>query len=149
MPIIAKTYYVQLLSNTNYTRLSFILYDQDCCSLLLPGAVTNLVVIPQSSLLSVSNHRRVSNAFGVSSLNKYPQPPNSSKEKIPLLSSCHFLKGNHTTHSGQQIYDTEVSLFLLHTYMHATLRHMHTHMRTTHTHRKMVYDLASNVVLYA
>ncbi|VVA21756.1 PREDICTED: WD [Prunus dulcis] len=71
------------------------------------GAVTNLAVIPQSSLLSVSNHRRVSNAFGVSSLDKYPQPPNSSKEKMPLLSSCHFLKGNQTTHSEQQICDTE------------------------------------------
>ncbi|XP_059444284.1 protein ROOT INITIATION DEFECTIVE 3-like isoform X1 [Corylus avellana] len=56
------------------------------------GAVTNLTVIPQSSLLSVSNHQRVSNQLQVSMLDKYPQPASSSKEKITLPSSCCSLK---------------------------------------------------------
>ncbi|OMO71737.1 hypothetical protein COLO4_28084 [Corchorus olitorius] len=40
------------------------------------GAVTNMVVIKQSTL---SNHQKVPNQFRVSLLQKYPQPTNSSK----------------------------------------------------------------------
>ncbi|KAM1080565.1 hypothetical protein ACFX13_015484 [Malus domestica] len=58
------------------------------------GPVTNLAVIPQSSLLPVSNHRKKSNAFGVSVLGKHPQPANSSNEKITLFSPCHSRKPN-------------------------------------------------------
>ncbi|KAB5525117.1 hypothetical protein DKX38_022866 [Salix brachista] len=48
------------------------------------GAVTNLVVIPRSA----SNHRRVSNQFRVSVLNKCPQPANSSNGILTLLHTC-------------------------------------------------------------
>ncbi|KAJ6339605.1 hypothetical protein OIU77_007540 [Salix suchowensis] len=48
------------------------------------GAVTNLVLIPRSA----SNHRRVSNQFRVSVLNKCPQPANSSNGILTLLHTC-------------------------------------------------------------
>lgn len=59
------------------------------------GAVTNMTVIPQSSLLSVSNHPRVSNQFHVSLLDKYPLPANSCKGKITLPSSSYSFKEKH------------------------------------------------------
>lgn len=81
------------------------------------GPVTNLAVIPQSSLLPVSNHRKDSDAFGVSVLDKYPQPANSSNEKITLFSPCHSLKGNQisinfqtTDFAAQQIQNMEKDL---------------------------------------
>ncbi|CBI15638.3 unnamed protein product, partial [Vitis vinifera] len=47
-----------------------------------------MVVIPKSSLLSVTNHQRFSNQFRVSLLDKYPQPGNSSMGMITLLPLC-------------------------------------------------------------
>ncbi|PON77335.1 Guanine nucleotide-binding protein, beta subunit [Parasponia andersonii] len=61
------------------------------------GAVTNLAVIPRSSLISVANNRKVSNAFRVSSLDKYPQPPNLSKEAITLIPSSSSLKESQSS----------------------------------------------------
>jgi hypothetical protein len=79
-----------------------------------------MTVIPQSSLLSVSNHQRVSNGFHVSLLDKYPQPANSSKGRITLPSSCCSFKENQisldfrsTDSLNQHISDLEVSLSLL------------------------------------
>ncbi|TQE09866.1 hypothetical protein C1H46_004444 [Malus baccata] len=69
------------------------------------GPVTNLAVIPQSSLLPVSNHRKLSNALGVSILDKYPQPANSSEEKITLFPSCQPSMNFQTSDSCQKIYD--------------------------------------------
>ncbi|KAF5476578.1 hypothetical protein F2P56_003315 [Juglans regia] len=72
------------------------------------GAVTNMVVIPQSSLLSASNHLGVLNQFHVSLLDKYPQPANSSKGTATLLSLPRSFKGTQTsfdsrsTHSSNQ-----------------------------------------------
>ncbi|KAF3436857.1 hypothetical protein FNV43_RR19610 [Rhamnella rubrinervis] len=78
------------------------------------GAVTNLVVIPQSSLFSVSNHQKAFNTFHVSLLDKYPQPANSLNERITLLSSgCSpretqsSVQFQSTENSYQQIYDME------------------------------------------
>ncbi|XP_024171419.1 protein ROOT INITIATION DEFECTIVE 3 [Rosa chinensis] len=74
------------------------------------GAVTNLAVIPRSSLLPGSNQRRGS---GVSLLEKYPQPANSSRGdmSIALASPCQFLKENQTSinfqTTDQHIYDME------------------------------------------
>ncbi|KAL4363459.1 hypothetical protein GQ457_04G015200 [Hibiscus cannabinus] len=55
------------------------------------GALTNMVVIKQSSLLPISNHQRVPNQFQVSLLQKYPQPSNSGTGITMFLSSpaCH------------------------------------------------------------
>ncbi|GMY15092.1 protein ROOT INITIATION DEFECTIVE 3-like [Fagus crenata] len=61
------------------------------------GAVTNLTVIPQSSLHSVSNHQRVSNQFHVSLLDKYPQPANSFKGTITPPSLCHSYEEKQTS----------------------------------------------------
>jgi hypothetical protein len=78
-----------------------------------------MTVIPQSSLLSVSNHQRVSNQLHVSMLDKYPQPINSSKGKITLPSSCCSLKEKQTSLDfrstdslNQHISDFQVSLSL-------------------------------------
>ncbi|CAK7336679.1 unnamed protein product [Dovyalis caffra] len=61
------------------------------------GAVTNLVVIPRSSLHSASNHRRVSNQFRVSLLDKCPQPANSSNGILTLLHTCSSPKGHQSS----------------------------------------------------
>ncbi|KAK9008772.1 hypothetical protein V6N11_080250 [Hibiscus sabdariffa] len=55
------------------------------------GALTNMVVIKQSSLLPISNHQRVPNQFQVSLLQKYPQPSNSGTGITMFLSlpACH------------------------------------------------------------
>ncbi|KAL6175026.1 hypothetical protein ACLB2K_051669 [Fragaria x ananassa] len=76
------------------------------------GPVTNLAVIPRSSLLPGSNQRR---GFGLSILKKYPQPANSSRRdmSITLASPCQVLKEDHnlincqTTDTHQHIYDME------------------------------------------
>ncbi|KAK8695056.1 hypothetical protein V6N13_072598 [Hibiscus sabdariffa] len=58
---------------------------------MLDGALTNMVVIKQSSLLPISNHQRVPNQFQVSLLQKYPQPSNSGTGITMFLSlpACH------------------------------------------------------------
>ncbi|KAM3751965.1 hypothetical protein ACB098_04G152200 [Castanea mollissima] len=61
------------------------------------GAVTNMTVIPQSSLLSVSKNQRVSNQFHVSLLEKYPQPANSFKGTLNLLSLGHSFEEKQTS----------------------------------------------------
>ncbi|XWS51389.1 hypothetical protein CRYUN_Cryun12cG0172400 [Craigia yunnanensis] len=82
------------------------------------GAVTNMVVIKQSTLFSISNHQRVPNQFHVSLLQKYPQPSNSCKGMVTLISlsaclnkqtSTNFQANNLLEHL---IFDSEVSLFL-------------------------------------
>ncbi|MBA0707847.1 hypothetical protein Golax_019858, partial [Gossypium laxum] len=50
------------------------------------GAVTNMVVIKQSSLFPISNHQRVTHQFQVSLLQKYPQPSNPGKGMATFLS---------------------------------------------------------------
>ncbi|KAL9375498.1 hypothetical protein Peur_032377 [Populus x canadensis] len=78
------------------------------------GAVTNLVVIPRSSLHSASNHRRVSNQFRVSVLSKCPQPANSSNGILTLLHTCSSPKDHQasvdlrrTNSLDQQIFEME------------------------------------------
>ncbi|XP_010248940.1 PREDICTED: protein ROOT INITIATION DEFECTIVE 3-like [Nelumbo nucifera] len=78
------------------------------------GRITNLVVIPQSSLVSVvENHQRVCYGLRVPVLDKYPQPVNSSSGTVTLLPTyCSIEDGNMTTfrstHSlNQQILDLE------------------------------------------
>ncbi|KAH7528249.1 hypothetical protein FEM48_Zijuj05G0052500 [Ziziphus jujuba var. spinosa] len=80
------------------------------------GPVTNLAVIPQASLFSVSSHRKAFNAFRVSLLDKYPQQSNSFNERITLLSSGCSPRENQnsipfqsTDNSYQQIHDLEKS----------------------------------------
>ncbi|TKY55314.1 ROOT INITIATION DEFECTIVE 3 protein [Spatholobus suberectus] len=63
---------------------------------LQKGKVTNLVVVSRSSLLPTSNHRRVSNQYYVSPLDKYPQLINSFKGTTTLLSLCRHPRGNQT-----------------------------------------------------
>ncbi|KAK9278188.1 hypothetical protein L1049_027748 [Liquidambar formosana] len=78
------------------------------------GAITNLVVIPQSSLLSVPNRQRISNRSRVSLLDKYPQPATLSEGMPAHLFTCCSPKDHHTsidfqrTNSmNQQILDLE------------------------------------------
>ncbi|KDP30939.1 hypothetical protein JCGZ_11315 [Jatropha curcas] len=62
------------------------------------GAVTNMVLIPHSSLLPSSNHQRVSYKFRVSLLHKCPLPAaNSSKGTVTLLRSCSSAEDNQTS----------------------------------------------------
>lgn len=79
-----------------------------------------MIVIPQSSLLSASNHLGVSNQFYVSLLDKYPRPANSSKGTATLLSLHRSFKvkqasfdsqGAHS--SNQHMSDLEVSSSLM------------------------------------
>ncbi|KAA8542138.1 hypothetical protein F0562_023290 [Nyssa sinensis] len=53
----------------------------------LKGSITNLAVIPQSSLLPMTDHRRASDQLRVSLLEKYPQPANSYTGMITLQPS--------------------------------------------------------------
>lgn len=83
----------------------------------LTGRITNLVAVPQSSLISTSNRKRVLNQFSVSPLDKYPQPDNLLKSTIPLFPSLQPLRENlnsigftSTGSLNQQILDTKVSL---------------------------------------
>ncbi|XP_057971225.1 protein ROOT INITIATION DEFECTIVE 3-like isoform X2 [Malania oleifera] len=55
------------------------------------GPITNLVVIPQLSLLSMTNNPKVSNQFRVSPLEKLPSPSNSTKGTV-----CCSLKDHRT-----------------------------------------------------
>ncbi|WKA07929.1 hypothetical protein VitviT2T_025699 [Vitis vinifera] len=85
-----------------FSRLGLVSASRDCAAHLWDvasgviirrfnhpkGAITNMVVIPKSSLLSVTNHQRFSNQFRVSLLDKYPQPGNSSMGMITLLPLC-------------------------------------------------------------
>ncbi|RDX64740.1 Protein ROOT INITIATION DEFECTIVE 3, partial [Mucuna pruriens] len=64
---------------------------------LQKGKVTNLVVVSRSSLSSSSNHRRFSNQYYVSPLDKYPELFNSCKGTTTLLSLCRLYKGNQTS----------------------------------------------------
>ncbi|XP_017972462.1 PREDICTED: protein ROOT INITIATION DEFECTIVE 3 [Theobroma cacao] len=50
------------------------------------GAVTNMVVIKQSTLLPMSNHQKATNQFCVSLLQKYPEPANSGEGMSTFLS---------------------------------------------------------------
>ncbi|XP_021681000.2 protein ROOT INITIATION DEFECTIVE 3 [Hevea brasiliensis] len=62
------------------------------------GAVTNLALIPHSSLLTSSNHQRVPYQIRLSLLEKCPQPEaNSSKGTVALLHSCSSLKDHQTS----------------------------------------------------
>ncbi|KAK7330606.1 hypothetical protein VNO77_24804 [Canavalia gladiata] len=63
---------------------------------LQKGKVTNLVVVPRSSVLSASNHRRVSNQYAISPLNKYPELLNSFRGTTTLLSLCRLYQENQT-----------------------------------------------------
>ena len=56
-----------------------------------------MTVIPQSSLLSISKNQRVSNQFHVSLLEKYPQPANSFKGTLNLLSFGHSFEEKRTS----------------------------------------------------
>ncbi|KAJ7956069.1 protein ROOT INITIATION DEFECTIVE 3-like [Quillaja saponaria] len=69
------------------------------------GAVTNVAVIPQSSLLSASNRKRVSNCFNVCLLDKYPQQASSSSGTITHLSLCQLYKEKQTS-SALQLTDS-------------------------------------------
>ncbi|KAI9108783.1 hypothetical protein K1719_020088 [Acacia pycnantha] len=63
------------------------------------GKITNLAVVQQSSMRSASNHRKASNQYTVSSLDKYPQPIDSWKGK-----------GSTTLHaleSPQHVFDVQ------------------------------------------
>ncbi|GAV56525.1 WD40 domain-containing protein, partial [Cephalotus follicularis] len=75
------------------------------------GALTNLVVIPQSSVLPVSNNKRASNQYRVSSLDKYPQPANTSNGLITLLPSCSSLKEDQTSIYNQRTNSLEQQIF--------------------------------------
>lgn len=80
------------------------------------GPITNLVVIPQSSLLPRMNHHRATNRVRVSMLDKYPKPVDSSKGVLTFLPS-HSSEGGRrialefqsTNLLKQQILDLEVS----------------------------------------
>ncbi|XP_054807733.1 protein ROOT INITIATION DEFECTIVE 3-like [Prosopis cineraria] len=65
------------------------------------GKITNLVVVQRSSMLSTSNHRRASNQYTVSSLDKYPQLINSSKEKG--TTTLHSLECPQQMSDGQKV----------------------------------------------
>ncbi|XVF11549.1 hypothetical protein REPUB_Repub08aG0037400 [Reevesia pubescens] len=70
------------------------------------GAVTNMVVIKQSSLLPMSNHPRVLNQFRVSLLQKYPQPSNSDNGMLTFVSSSACLnKQTSTNFQGNNLLD--------------------------------------------
>ncbi|KAJ8752635.1 hypothetical protein K2173_005524 [Erythroxylum novogranatense] len=60
------------------------------------GPVTNLLVLPISSLLPAPNHRRVFNQFRVSLLGKFPELDKLSRGMITTLHSCPSLEENHT-----------------------------------------------------
>ncbi|XP_058226358.1 protein ROOT INITIATION DEFECTIVE 3-like [Rhododendron vialii] len=78
------------------------------------GPITNLVVIPQSSLLPRMNHHRATNRVQVSMLDKYPKPVDSSKGVLTFLPS-HSSERDHSIASEfqntnllkQQILDLE------------------------------------------
>lgn len=65
--------------------------------LLIAGKVTNLAVVLRSSVLSTSKHKRVSNQYIVSSLDKYPQPISSLKGTTTLVSLCGLHKENQAS----------------------------------------------------
>lgn len=48
------------------------------------GSISNLLVIPQSSLIPIKNNQRASNSFRISLLEKYPQTPSSFKGMVTL-----------------------------------------------------------------
>ncbi|KAG6634969.1 hypothetical protein CIPAW_11G009300 [Carya illinoinensis] len=75
------------------------------------GAATNMMVIPQSSLLSASNHSGVLNQFHVSLLDKYPQPANSSKGTATLLSLRHSFKGTQTSFDSRSTHSSNQHMF--------------------------------------
>ncbi|KAH7865214.1 hypothetical protein Vadar_003769 [Vaccinium darrowii] len=70
----------------------------------LRGPITNLVVIPQSSLLPRMNHLRPSNHVRVSVLDKYPKPVDSSKGVLTYLTS-HSAEEDHRIASKFQSTD--------------------------------------------
>ncbi|KAJ1413276.1 WD40/YVTN repeat-like-containing domain superfamily [Sesbania bispinosa] len=59
---------------------------------LQKGNATNLLVVPRSSVLFASNHRRVTDQYFVSPLDKYPQLINSSRGTTTLRSLCRLYK---------------------------------------------------------
>ncbi|XP_061366533.1 protein ROOT INITIATION DEFECTIVE 3-like [Gastrolobium bilobum] len=63
---------------------------------LQKGKVTNIVVVPRSSVLHTSNNRRISNEYNVSPLEKYSQSINSSNGTNTLLSLCRLYKEKQT-----------------------------------------------------
>ncbi|GAB4860461.1 hypothetical protein Ancab_035621 [Ancistrocladus abbreviatus] len=71
------------------------------------GPITNLVVIPQSTLLGDTSHMRVSDQFHASVLDKCPQPTSSSKDILAFLPSCASAASSGTNLLDQQIEDFE------------------------------------------
>ncbi|KAI3877050.1 hypothetical protein MKX03_004187 [Papaver bracteatum] len=61
------------------------------------GKITNLLVIPRSSLPFVENHQRVSYQPRVSLLDKYQQPSNTSRGTVAILPSYCSLEDNLST----------------------------------------------------
>ncbi|XP_050222974.1 protein ROOT INITIATION DEFECTIVE 3-like [Mercurialis annua] len=61
------------------------------------GAVTNVVVVPYFSLLPSSNYQRVLNQFRFSSLDKCPQPANSSNGTTIILRQCSPFKDDQNS----------------------------------------------------
>lgn len=92
------------------------LADEGVVSHSYAGSITNLLVIPQSSLIPMKTNQRGSNNFRVSLLDKYPKAVTSSKGTIPLLPSSCSLEDHNTTTSvyrstdlmNQQILEMEV-----------------------------------------
>ncbi|GFZ17417.1 hypothetical protein Acr_26g0006870 [Actinidia rufa] len=73
-----------------FCGLGLISASEDCTACLwdvVNCPITNLVVIPQSSLLPSMNHHRAPNQFRVSILDKYPKPPDASNGVLTLLPS--------------------------------------------------------------
>ncbi|XP_019463070.1 PREDICTED: protein ROOT INITIATION DEFECTIVE 3-like [Lupinus angustifolius] len=64
---------------------------------LQKGKVTNLVVVMRSSMLSKSNHKKVSNQYIVSPLHKCHEPYNSFKGATTLVSLCGLYKENQSS----------------------------------------------------
>ncbi|KAF5730940.1 protein ROOT INITIATION DEFECTIVE 3-like isoform X3 [Tripterygium wilfordii] len=78
------------------------------------GAVTNLIVIPQHSLVSASSRKRNSNQFRVSLLDKCPQSASPCQELVTFLPSCSSLEDDQIPNFFQrantldrQIFDLE------------------------------------------
>ncbi|PWA58701.1 G-protein beta WD-40 repeat-containing protein [Artemisia annua] len=76
------------------------------------GFITNMAVIPKSSLVPLTAHQRKTTHFPVSLLQKYSQQTDPSKDTVTLISSSSDQQITHQFQSdsllNQQIHDLEV-----------------------------------------
>ncbi|KAM7475728.1 hypothetical protein LguiB_022971 [Lonicera macranthoides] len=75
------------------------LADEGVVSHSYAGSITNLLVIPQSSLIPMQTNQRGSTNFRVSLLDKYPKAVNLSEGTITLVPSSRSLEDQNTNTS--------------------------------------------------